>query len=72
VFRSGLLRLGFGVRTAAGDSSDRLTALEACSMEQLAAMTYRSAGPTQMVTCNRDPFTELQSDVRNQGISSLT
>jgi hypothetical protein len=55
-----------------GDFDSNQSALEAYTMESLAALTYRPADPTQLLTGKRAPFIELQSSGWNQGPFSIT
>jgi hypothetical protein len=55
-----------------GDSAGQRAALEAYSMEELAALTHRPADPTQLLTGKRSQFTELQSSGWNESVFSLT
>ena len=55
-----------------GDAASQRAALEAYTMETLAALTYRPADPTQPLTGKRTPFLELQSSGWNEDLFSLT
>ncbi|MBN2098736.1 MAG: hypothetical protein JW753_03975 [Dehalococcoidia bacterium] len=55
-----------------GDSAGQKAALEAYSMESLAALTYRPADPAQALTGKRDPFIELQSSGWSEDLFNVT